>query len=75
MKAKDDLGILERLFVSEARTRAPERIHTDFNVYWSAVLDGYDGAPDAKGRRSLVGRGTTEAAAVADLMEKLEDEE
>ena len=39
---------------------------------WSATLGSYDGAPDAKGPNSLIGRGPTEAAAVADLMEQLE---
>jgi hypothetical protein len=33
----------------------------------------YDGAPDTKGRASLIGSGVTEEAAIADLVEQLED--
>lgn len=47
-------------------------IVTDFNVYWTAVLRDYDGAPDAKGPDSLMGTGKTESAAVADLLEQLD---
>jgi hypothetical protein len=47
------------------------KIVTDCNVYWTAVLSDFDGAPDAKGPRSLVGIGNTERAAVEDLMEQL----
>lgn len=47
-------------------------IVTGFNVYWSATLSDYDGAPDAKGPNSQIGHGTTELAAVAALLEKLE---
>ena len=38
---------------------------------WSAVTDNYDGAPDS---RCPVGHGETEAAAVADLLEKIEEQ-
>jgi hypothetical protein len=48
-------------------------IRTDFNVYWTAVLDSYDGAPDAKGPNSLVGWGRSEQEAIADLKEQLEE--
>lgn len=40
---------------------------------WSATLRDYDGAPDAKGPNSIVGRGPTETAAVADLLDRLRD--
>lgn len=40
---------------------------------WSAVLRDYDGAPDSKGPDSFIGRGPTETAAVADLLDKLRD--
>ncbi len=40
---------------------------------WSAVDDDtYDGAPDS-GNRNQVGYGATEAEAVADLMEQLDE--
>lgn len=37
---------------------------------WSAVTEDYDGAPDAS---CPVGHGPTEEAAVADLLEKIEE--
>lgn len=37
---------------------------------WSAVFDGYDGAPDAN---DIIGRGPTELAAIADLLDKERD--
>lgn len=44
----------------------PER-HSD----WSAIFKGeYDGAPDS---HSLIGRGPTEQAAIADLIEQDEE--
>lgn len=46
-------------------------IHTDFNCAWSAVFDGYDGAPDA---HDPIGLGLTEQAAIENLVEQLEDE-
>lgn len=48
-------------------------MRTDFNVYWTAVLDSYDGAPDAKGPNSLMGVGRTEQQAMANLTEQLEE--
>ena len=45
----------------------PER-HSD----WSAVFDGYDGAPDA---HDPIGRGPTELAAIADLLDQERDRE
>ena len=56
------------------------RIHTTYEYPpipirtcdWSAVLDDYDGAPDA-GPHQYVGLGATEAEAVRDLIEQLED--
>ena len=39
---------------------------------WSAVTDDYDGAEDS-GNRCQIGRGPTEEAAIADLLEQLED--
>lgn len=48
-------------------------IRTDFNVYWTAVLDSYDGAPDANGPNSLVGVGRTEQQAIANLNEQIEE--
>lgn len=38
---------------------------------WTAVLDNYDGAPDSN---HPIGFGSTEAAAIANLIEWLEDE-
>lgn len=55
-------------------------IHTSF-VYppipdrscdWSATFDGYDGAPDSN---DIVGRGPTELAAIADLLEQERERE
>lgn len=40
---------------------------------WSAVLDGYDGAPDATGIYSMVGHGATEQEAIDDLKEQIEE--
>lgn len=40
---------------------------------WSATLRDYDGAPDAKGPCSMVGRGPTETAAVADLLQQIDE--
>lgn len=37
---------------------------------WSATFRDYDGAPDAKGVNSLIGRGPTELAAIADLLDQ-----
>lgn len=37
---------------------------------WSATTDNYDGAPDS---HCPIGYGPTEAAAIADLNEQLED--
>jgi len=39
---------------------------------WSATDDNYDGAEDS-GNRHQIGRGATEEAAIADLLEQLED--
>lgn len=39
---------------------------------WSAVFDGYDGAEDAN---DIIGRGPTELAAIADLLEKERERE
>jgi hypothetical protein len=38
-----------------------------------AVLEEYDGAPDAVGPESFVGHGDTAAAALVDLKEQLSD--
>jgi len=38
---------------------------------WSAVLDGYDGAPDAGFQP--VGHGATEEEAIADLRDQIEE--
>lgn len=41
---------------------------------WSAIdADTYDGADDAGGKARCIGRGATEAEAIADLMEQLEE--
>ena len=41
---------------------------------WAAVdYDSYDGAPDAGPRAHCVGSGRTEAEAIADLKQQLED--
>lgn len=40
---------------------------------WSAVLDGYDGAPDAGFQP--VGHGATEREAIEDLLEQIADHE
>lgn len=40
---------------------------------WSAVTENYDGAPDAGWQP--IGRGATEAEAVADLLEQIADRE
>jgi hypothetical protein len=58
------------------------KIETDFvyppipdrNFDWSATLDGYDGAPDSMGPRSLIGRGPTEVSAIAHLLEQLDEQ-
>ncbi len=42
------------------------RQHTE----WSAITDDYDGAPDA---HSPIGRGETEAEAIEDLMQQIEE--
>ncbi len=43
-------------------------------IAWSAWDDdAYDGAPDAGARAHVIGRGATESAAVADLLEQQED--
>lgn len=61
----------------------PVKIHTSFdhppipvrNCDWSAVTDNYDADCDQDGFFSAhpVGRGATEAGAIADLKEQLED--
>ena len=56
------------------------RIHTSFDyppipirsMDWSAVTDNYDGAEDS-GNRGQIGRGPTEEAAIADLLEQLDE--
>lgn len=45
----------------------------DRSMDWSATLRDYDGAPDASGPCTFIGRGPTETAAVADLLDKLRD--
>ena len=41
---------------------------------WSAIDgDTFDGDPDSSPRSRIVGRGTTEAEAIADLIEQTED--
>jgi hypothetical protein len=41
---------------------------------WSAIdADAYDGAHDSHPRNRVIGRGATEAAAIADLLAQLED--
>ncbi len=46
------------------------------NFDWSAVDDNtYDGAEDSKPPANLVGRGTSEAEAIADLLDQLSDQE
>ena len=45
----------------------------DRNFDWSAVLADYDGAPDATGPNSMIGRGLTELEAIANLMDMLHD--
>lgn len=53
-------------------------IHTSFDYPpipergfdWSATFDGYDGAPDA---HDIIGRGPTELAAIADLLDQESD--
>jgi hypothetical protein len=49
-------------------------IVTDFNVFWSATLKDYDGAPDATGPTSLIGHGRTELEAIANLLEQLKSQ-
>jgi hypothetical protein len=56
------------------------KIHTSFDyppipvrsMDWSAVTDDYDGAEDS-GNRGQIGRGPTEEAAIADLLDQIED--
>lgn len=43
------------------------------NCDWSAVTDDYDGAEDSK-TRSQIGWGATESAAIADLLEQIEED-
>jgi hypothetical protein len=45
----------------------------DRSCDWSAVLLDYDGAPDARGPNACIGRGPTETAAVAHLLEQLSE--
>jgi hypothetical protein len=45
----------------------------DRSMDWSAHLRDYDGAPDASGPNTFIGRGPTETAAVADLLERLDE--
>ncbi len=40
---------------------------------YTAVLDSYDGAPDAAGPDNLIGTGATPQAAAADLLETLDE--
>lgn len=41
---------------------------------WSAHFpDIYDGAPDSSARSKMIGRGATEEAAIADLLEQAEE--
>ena len=40
--------------------------------YWTATLDGYDGAPDATGPYSCVGRAEDEVDAIVDLLTTLD---
>jgi hypothetical protein len=47
-------------------------IHTERNCGWSAIFDGYDGAPDA---HDLIGLGLTEQAAIENLVEQFNDAE
>jgi hypothetical protein len=49
------------------------KVQTSFNVFWSAFLESYDGAPDATGPNSLIGHGKTEDAAVAHLLDQLQE--
>jgi hypothetical protein len=47
--------------------------HQHYATEWTAIeSDSYDGAPDA-GSAATIGHGNTEAAAIADLIEKFED--
>jgi hypothetical protein len=40
---------------------------------WMATFDNYDGAPDSKPPRSLIGFGKTKEEAAADLVEKADE--
>lgn len=40
---------------------------------WQAVTNDYDGAPDASWPANCIGYGNTEAEAIADLNEQLDD--
>lgn len=40
---------------------------------WTATLDGYDGAPDARGPHSLLGHGSTEQGAILSLLGQLDE--
>lgn len=44
----------------------------DRSMDWSAVTDNYDGAPDTH-PPCPIGRGATEAEAIADLLEQIEE--
>jgi hypothetical protein len=50
----------------------PKPVPTDA-FDWSAVLDDYDGAPDASSRCRAVGYGPTEKDAIADLLEAIDE--
>lgn len=50
------------------------KINTEHTQYgWCATLDGYDGAPDAKGIYSLQGHGSTEENAIESLLFRISE--
>ena len=75
MAELDNLRYPERTPITRAEAEAKYgRIHTGFNVFWTAHFpDVYDGAEDAG--RQYIGHGRTEAEAVAELLEQVDEDE
>lgn len=72
------MTLLQRLRFSVRAARLGVKVRTNFDyppipdrsMDWSAITDDYDGAEDS---HCPVGRGPTELAAVADLLDQVEE--
>ena len=75
MAELDNLRYPERTPITRADAEAKYgRIYTDLNVFWTAYFpDVYDGAVDAG--KQYMGHGTTEATALAQLLEQVDEDE